>query len=254
MSGQFSSRPLPASSAHKPAVARYWAALCLPMLVMLDPTSARAAGGAYVVDDAEIAKPGDCKVESWIALASNHDLQAITQPSCVVKLGIPVELTGSFARVRSEGVWQTQVGPKVKINILPVETGKVGIGIVDQAAWDGATGQYIFNMLYVPLTFQLSDNFRINLNVGWQSDGVKRVDDVYWGGGFEWNFVKPLTLIGEVFGLAGPPVDPIGVTEPRAQLGLRVTPKDNFDIDLIYGRNVGGENANWLTLGLNVRF
>jgi hypothetical protein len=27
-----------------------------------------------------------------------------------------------------------------------------------------------------------------------------------------------------------------------------------FDIDLIYGRNIAGENANWLTLGLNLRF
>ena len=104
------------------------------------------------------------------------------------------------------------------------------------------------------ITFQMTDDFRINLNMGWQSDGVNRVDDVYWGGGFEWNFVKPVTLIGEVFGLAGPSVDPIGTTEPRAQLGLRFTPEKNWDVDLIYGRNVGGENANWFTLGLNVRF
>jgi hypothetical protein len=29
---------------------------------------------------------------------------------------------------------------------------------------------------------------------------------------------------------------------------------DAFDIDFIYGRNLTGENANWGTLGLNVRF
>src|SRR6201999_666185 len=116
MHGQSRSRPLSASCARKAAPARLWAALWLAVLA---PTSAYAAGGAYVVDDAVIGKPGDCQVETWVALASNHDLQAFTQPACVVKLGIPVELTGSFARVRSEGVWQTQVGPKIKTNIVP---------------------------------------------------------------------------------------------------------------------------------------
>ena len=72
--------------------------------------------------------------------------------------------------------------------------------------------------------------------------------------GFEWNFVQPLTLIGEVFGLAGPRQEARSVTEPRAQIGLRWTPAEAFDIDLIYGRNITGENANWLTLGLNLRF
>ena len=38
------------------------------------------------------------------------------------------------------------------------------------------------------------------------------------------------------------------------QAGLRYTPMENIDIDLIYGRNITGEDANWVTLGLNVRF
>jgi hypothetical protein len=29
---------------------------------------------------------------------------------------------------------------------------------------------------------------------------------------------------------------------------------DNLDIDVIYGRNVFGENAHWITLGFNLRF
>jgi len=28
----------------------------------------------------------------------------------------------------------------------------------------------------------------------------------------------------------------------------------SVNIDLIYGRNIAGENANWLTLGVNLRF
>ena len=71
-----------------------------------------------------------------------------------------------------------------------------------------------------------------------------------------------MTLIGEVYGQAGrlPAVDagdppaPHTIVEPRTQIGLRFTPQDNVDIDLIWGRNITGENAHWLTIGLNQRF
>ena len=73
--------------------------------------------------------------------------------------------------------------------------------------------------------------------------------------GFEWNFVKPVTLIGEVYGQAGrlPPVEdgetpaPNAIREPRAQIGLRFTPHDKVDIDVIWGHNITGENAHWGT-------
>ena len=48
--------------------------------------------------------------------------------------------------------------------------------------------------------------------------------------------------------------DLVGGVRVRAQLGLRYTPIESLDIDLIYGRNISGENANWITVGLNVRF
>ena len=31
-------------------------------------------------------------------------------------------------------------------------------------------------------------------------------------------------------------------------------PVNDFNIDLIYGRNIAGENSNWLTLATVVRF
>lgn len=240
--------------------------LALPALlfltVALAPEAARAAGGAYVVDDVEIGKPGDCKVESWAQGSSNRDFAAVASPACVVNLGIPVELGGTIARARLDEVWTTAAGPKAKINIIPVETGKIGVGLAGSAGWNLGTGQFLGNSIYVPLTYQLHDDFRINLNGGWSYDGAARLSYVYWGAGFEWNFVKPVTLIGEVYGLYGnlPAVEedvapaPRSIREPRAQIGLRFTPEKNFDVDVIYGRNIAGENAHWLTLGLNLRF
>lgn len=224
--------------------------------------SARAAGGAFVVDDVEIAKPGDCKVESWVQGASNHDFAAVSAPACVVQLGIPVELTTQFNRTRSADTWQTSVDLKGKVNIVPVATGKVGVGFVGSFNWATSNGQYLGNFLYVPLTYQMTDDFRINLNAGWLYDGMAMLHSAYWGAGFEWNFVKPVTLIGELFGFYGNlPTDPSNLgdgpralREPRLQTGLRFTPQNKFDIDVIYGHNINGENAHWLTLGLNVRF
>ena len=92
------------------------------------------------------------------------------------------------------------------------------------------------------------------MNAGWLHIRAEDLDRFTYGTGFEWDFVKQLTLIGEVFGLAGHDIKPSSRTEPRAQLGLRFKPIENVDIDVIYGRNILGENANWITLGLTVRF
>jgi hypothetical protein len=232
------------------------------LALLFAPVAARAAGGAYMVDDVEIGKPGDCKVESWAQAASNHDFAAVTSPACVVNLGVPVELGAAFARSRSDSVWSTGAGPKAKVNILPAGVGKIGVGLAGTAGWNLTTGQYTGNIIYVPVTFQLRDDFRINVNGGWQYDAIARLNAAYWGAGFEWNFVKPVTLIGEIYGMQGalPAVEedeapaPRSIRGPRGQIGLRVTPRDNFDLDFIYGHNIGGENAHWLTLGLNLRF
>ena len=41
---------------------------------------------------------------------------------------------------------------------------------------------------------------------------------------------------------------------PRFQTGVRYRPNEIFSVDLIYGHNITGENANWITLGTTIRF
>ena len=106
------------------------------------------------------------------------------------------------------------------------------------------------------------DKFHINLNGGWLYDNVAKISYLAWGAGFEWGFVDKFTLIGEVFGQAGAlpaanpgdPPPPNSIREPQTQFGVRFTPQDNIDIDLIWGHNITGENAQWSTLGVNLRF
>lgn len=124
----------------------------LTMMIVLAPASALAAGGAFVVDDAGIDKPGACKVELWASAASNHDFTAVTSPACVVKLGMPVELGGLLQRSRSGGVWGTSGTIKAKTNLVPFENHPFGVGISAASNWDLIRGVSTGGFIIVPVT------------------------------------------------------------------------------------------------------
>src|SRR5229473_2961681 len=79
---------------------------------MLAAGDARAANGAYAVDAADISEAGSCKVESWISAAANTDFSAVANPSCVVNIFRPVELSLLTNRFRNDGDWSTNIIPK----------------------------------------------------------------------------------------------------------------------------------------------
>ena len=229
--------------------------------IMLAPASA-LAGGAYVVDDAEVAKPGECTVSSWASAASNHDFIAVAHPTCVVNVGKPVELGGQLQRSRGGDDWSTSGTFTAKTNLVPLEQHPFGLGIAGGATWNLITGASTGGFIYVPVTIQAAKQLKINLNGGWQYDNVAKISYATWGAGFEWGFADKFTLIGEVFGQAGAlpavepddPPPPNSIIQPRTQIGVRFAPNEKFDVDLIWGHNITGENAHWVTLGLNVHF
>src|SRR3954447_711773 len=91
--------------------------------------AAHGAGGAFAVDDAEVGKPGECKVESWVSFADNNDFAAVTSPACVANLGRPVELGVQLQRTRGGGEWGTALTLKAKTNLIPVEGNRFGLGL-----------------------------------------------------------------------------------------------------------------------------
>jgi hypothetical protein len=236
-------------------------ALGIATLVLASADRAEAAGGAFAVDDAEIGAPGSCKVESWVSFASNNDFLGVVSPACVANIGRPVELGAAYVRSNDAGEWGNTGILKAKTNLVPVEQNKIGLGLVGAISYDLDTGQNTDILVLVPITFQINEQFKINVNGGWLWDRVPDIHRLAWGAGFEWNFVKPVTLIAEVFGFAGrlPPAvegEPLpsrSETQPRFQAGLRFTPHEKIDFDFIYGRNILGEDANWFTVGLTVR-
>ena len=209
-------------------------------------TGAQAAGGAYAVDDAAIGSVGECQVKSWIAVPSTGDFVGVTQPACVAKLGVPVEFTATLQAVRLGSEWATLTGLQGKFVLLPMEPGNLAVALVLSTLQDATKGENV-TFINVPVTIKLRDDFRLNLNGGWLHDSIDDTSHFTWGGGFEWDFRPQWTFIAEVYGQTG------HLSEPRVQAGLRFTPTKNFDLDIIYGHNIMGENANWITAGLTVR-
>ena len=215
---------------------------------------ARAAGAAYQVDTAEVSEPGSCKVESWVSSADNRDLIASVAPSCVVNVFRPVEISAQFTRAHFDGEWGTGAAPKLKTNLIPTAIGSWGVALTAIAAYDLITKENLGYSVTVPATLRLSNVVRINLNAGWLRDRTANHDYFTYGAGFDWRTPDNVwTLTGEVFGLLGA-AEERGAVDPRFQLGLRYRPADAFNIDLIYGRNLAGERANWITLATIVRF
>ena len=219
------------------------------------PGQARAAGAAYAVDTADVSEPGACKVESWASAAGNHDFFAATTPTCVVNLFHPVELSAQISRARADGEWSTAILPKFKTNLVPTAIGSWGVAVSGAAAYDPNTHENTALLATIPATLRLSNVVRINLNSGWQWDRIANEHYFTYGAGLDWRTPDNVwTLTAEVFGQLGARQDAVGVTEPRFQVGLRWRPVDDFNVDLIYGRNIYGENANWITLATVMRF
>jgi hypothetical protein len=215
---------------------------------------AYAAGTAYGVDTAEVSEVGNCKVESWVSFGSNTDFLGVTNPSCVFDLTRPVELSAQIQRARADGEWGTTVAPKFKTNIIPSAIGQFGVAIAGGATYDVTANDVTGAFAYVPATLRLSNVVRINLNAGWQWDRTADRHFFNYGAGVDWRTPDNVwTLTAEIFGLLGT-AETAPETQPRLQLGLRWRPIDRFSMDVILGRNITGENANWITVATSIRF
>ncbi len=258
-------RKIPAlSSAETVSLARM--ERCIPRLIILlgivatagllfVTGDAFAANGAYAVDAADISDVGSCKLESWLSTAKNTDFSAVANPSCVVDLGRPVELTLQTNYARISGNYGTTLSPKIKYNIEPTGIGKFGYTFLASAGIDAQTGQNTSLLAEIPLTYRFSEITRINLNAGWFWD--RTIDKHYfqYGASFDWLFAPKWSFTIEAFGLVGANVvDQPSTIRPRIQTGFRYRPIEIFSVDVIYGHNITGENSNWITVGTTVRF
>src|SRR3981081_2078909 len=102
---------------------------------------ARAANGAFAVDAADISEVGSCKVESWISGANNTDFSAVANPSCVVEVFKPVELSLLPIKARTAGDGRATIAPKAKTNLVPTGIGKFGFSLYAGGSFDALSGE-----------------------------------------------------------------------------------------------------------------
>jgi hypothetical protein len=102
----------------------------------------------------------------------------------------------------------------------------------------------------VPASYRIGDALLLNANIGHTEFDNRTESFTSWGTSIEFNLKSlgyaQMTLVAEAFSLKR--------AETAYQLGARYTASPTFDIDLLFGRNLGGERKNWLTLGLTQRF
>ena len=224
--------------------------LVVLFLLPVVPAFAARLGGAYYVDDAEIGKPGSCEIETWSSFARTGDRIAVLSPACVINPSNPIELGTNLVDIRQDG--QEDVLATLTAKSVPIPIGRTGFGLAIAAAlvYDplNQTGSGL--IVNVPVTLEFNKDLRLNINFGAQYYSGGDPHGLYGtaGIGASWTFVPQWSVISEVFALMGP-----GQTNPRFQSGLRYSPTKDIDLDVIYGRNLLGEWANWITVGVTVR-
>lgn len=209
-------------------------------------TAVYAAGGPYVVDDFEVT-PGEAKVETWASFGDNADALYVVNPSYTLDALHGIELSAQLTRSHEDDDWGTALAPKIKATILSLDRYGVGVGFIMTGAYNLRTDRTETYAAIVPLTVEPIKNVRININLGWEHDQEAEKDLMVWGVGSDWQIRENLALIGEVFGR----------NEGRTgfQLGLRPTVLDDkIDLHLVAGRNITDATANWITVGLTLRF
>jgi hypothetical protein len=228
--------------------------LAVAAFACLISARADAAGTAYGTDTAEVGEVGNCKIESWFSWASNQDFLAITNPSCIVDLSRPVEISAQIQRARSDDEWGASFAPKIKTNLLPTAIGRFGVAVAGGAMFDLVSRENTGFFAYVPATLRISEVMRLNLSAGWLWDRVADQHYLTYAAGVDYRMADNVWILtAEIFGQLGT-ADTASVTQPRFQVGLRWRPVDQVSMDVILGRNITGENANWITVGMNVRF
>lgn len=206
-----------------------------------------AASGPYVVDDSEISEPGECKVDTWLARADTGDHLGVVSPACTFAALPIVELGFTVARGRAGGAYETVIGPKLKVELVPIERFGVGVGFMAATAHGTASDGNDAVLAIVPLTVVPIEPLRVSLNLGWSWDRATHRHHSFTGLGGEWQLHPRLAVIAETYGSDN--------GRWGKQVGLRPTLIENLlDLDFVYGRDIDGMRSSWFSFGGILRF
>jgi hypothetical protein len=209
------------------------AALASPVFVVaLTCTAAHAAGGHFTVDDATIAEPGQCQLETWAESPGAGDAR---HAGAACRVGA-WELGLSADRARSVGGRAaTAAGAQAKWVASLTET--VGAGLSISPVWQ--RGRYESTALVLPLTWQAAREWQVHVNAGrqWNRGGPS---NALAGIAAEWSPNEKWSVTAERFN------DAAG---RAVRVGGRWQPTPAFSLDLSRAKPPGDARRGWWTLG-----
>ncbi|MBG7369830.1 hypothetical protein I5J30_07445 [Pseudomonas aeruginosa] len=214
-------------------------------------SEARAAGGAYRVDDGEINPVGECNLDTWHQRERRHAnrYQSVLAPACTFSALPSLQLGAALVGEGDAGQRQRRLSPELKTPLLAREELGLALALALTAdvyldrrhAFEGAG-------FSLPLSYQPTTALRLNASAGRghaYAEGARQ-HRWNWGVGLEYALGEPLTLIAERFGESAG--DSGWQAGPRWHLGQRL------DLDLLLGAHLRGERERWLVSGATLRF
>ncbi|MES2160039.1 MAG: hypothetical protein V4476_02685 [Pseudomonadota bacterium] len=221
------------------------AAACVLAASLLACPATRA-GRPMTVDDAAIAAPGTCQLETY-ALHADHLAEYWATPACNVGGDWELGLGGAWADDTTGPRSQTMHHFRLQAKTVfkPLETNGWGLGLVlaDQfRAGQGGDGDLSVN---VPLSISLRDDaVLLHLNAGMMHAETGRRHHATWGSGAQFRVDERHSLTAEVYGRQH--------SGSRYQFGIaRALIPDRLQIDATWGQRLargGGEPV--VTVGL----
>jgi hypothetical protein len=222
------------------------AGACSAALAMLLASAGAHAGRPMTVDDAAIAAPGQCQLETYAQHARHFDEYWAT-PACNVGGHWELAVGGAWAEDTAGPHSRTEHFGRVQAKTVfkPLETDDWGLGLVlaDQfRAGRNGDGDLSAN---VPLSFSLrGDALQVHVNLGVMRPAGARRGNATWGSGAEFRLGERDSLTAEVYGRqrAG----------SRYQFGLaHALIPDHLQIDATWGRRLArGAVEQVVTVGL----
>jgi hypothetical protein len=217
---------------------------------LLLPLQAAFAAGPYVVDDADIVEPNKIQIESWYNHSSTNENTGTIDAA--YQLLPHAEFTLLNAYDVQSGGNSDLISPQVKYKWRDGDDGKE---VASSAVFGfnySATHNGFSNMFaYIPSTLTLNDIVDINADLGWQYDNDTSRHSLTWGIGTELHASESFSFVGEVFNqqMFGQ-----HETRPGLQCGPRYNMLENLQLDLVYGHDITGVTANWITAGFTAVF
>lgn len=208
--------------------------------LILNSSVSLAAGGPYVVDDADVTERGQCHVEAWHSYQNSNNAISVVAPACNIG-GIEWTLMG--IRTTEAGEGDTTGALEAKYLAHPISPGGVGVAVTLGLGSGESLNRAGEAYLNVPLSYQPVDELLLHLNLGSLYGREDSSWSSTWGLGFDWEFMPRLNLIGEHFG------DDRGFS--AWQLGLRpAVVEDSVFLDFTWGRNLEDISGDWFTVGV----